>query len=333
MKKLYLILLFSMFFAFSLAAQPLSYDSFTKKYKEAAQLYYQKRYESALQILDILAADDYAQTYPSVFLSRSLVLYYMGRYDEAKIDIEKAIAFQPYTLKLRLCRSMINMALKEYEEALADINYCLEKNPTWADAYHQKGLIYLTLSNYSEALDNFDNALATANGSYKPEYFSDRGFAYYYLHYFEKAKDDFLHSLTLTENDNVYLCLIDVCYKLQQYDEGIKYANILIKPGRRVESAIIDRAYIYLVQKRYDEVRADLDLIEKSCENLSSYHKVKAVYSILTGDKASAIEAVNKAYILNSQDKDILILREALSTDEIDICKIVNLLIDFSYTF
>lgn len=83
MKKLYLILLFSMFFAFSLAAQPLSYDSFTKKYKEAAQLYYQKRYESALQILDILAADDYAQTYPSVFLSRSLVLYYMGRYDEA----------------------------------------------------------------------------------------------------------------------------------------------------------------------------------------------------------------------------------------------------------
>ena len=120
---------------------------------------------------------------------------------------------------------------------------------------------------------------------------------------------------------------------MQQYDEGIKYANILIKQGRRVESAIIDRAYIYLVQKRYDEVRADLDLIEKSCENLSSYHKVKAVYSILTGDKASAIEAVNKAYILNSQDKDILILREALSTDEIDICKIVNLLIDFSYTF
>ena len=79
------------------------------------------------------------------------MLYYMGRYDEAKIDIEKAITFQPYTLKLRLCRSMINTALKEYEEALADINYCLEKNPTWADADHQKGLIYLTISKSSEA--------------------------------------------------------------------------------------------------------------------------------------------------------------------------------------
>ena len=333
MTKLYLILLFSMFFAFNLAANPLPYDTFVRKYKEAAQLYYQNQYEPALQIFDILTVDDYAQTYPSVFLSRSLVLYSMGRYDEAKIDIQKCISLQPYTLKPRLCRSMINMALKEYEEALTDINYCLEKNPVWADAYHQKGLIYLTLSNYSEALDNFENALSNANGSYKPEYFSDRGFAYYYLHYFEKAKDDFLYSLTLAENDNVYLCLIDVCYKLQQYDEGIKYADILIKRGRLMESAIIDRAYIYLMQERYDEVKDDLDLIEKSCDNLSSYHKLKAIYCILTGDRDSAMEAVNKAHTLNSTDKDILILKEVLSSDEIDIRKLVNLLIDFKHTF
>ena len=62
-----------MFFAFNLAATPLSYDTFVRKYKEADQLYYQNQYESALQIFDILTADDYAQTYPSVFLSRSLV--------------------------------------------------------------------------------------------------------------------------------------------------------------------------------------------------------------------------------------------------------------------
>ena len=34
---------------------------------------------------------------------------------------------------------------------------------------------------------------------------------------------------------------------------------------------------------------------------------------------------------VHSTDKDILILREALNTDEIDIRKLVNLLIDFRY--
>ena len=112
-----------------------------------------------------------------------------------------------------------------------------------ADAYHQKGLIYLTLSNYSEALDNFENALSNANGSYKPEYFSDRGFAYYFLHYFEKAKDDFLHSLTLTENDNVYLCLIDVCYKLQGTSKNPNFKLLFL--GKSVFGEVF--AYFYLL--------------------------------------------------------------------------------------
>ncbi|MCR5290956.1 MAG: hypothetical protein K6E51_13270 [Treponema sp.] len=309
MKKLYLILGFSFLVAFTSLAQSLSYESFVSKYKEAANLYSQKQYESALQILDILISDKYAQTYPSVFLSRALTLHSVGRYAESKIDIDKCISFQPYALKPLLCRSIICLSLKEYDLALTDINYCLEKNPSWADAYHQRGLIYLSLANYPKALQDFEDAILNANGSYKPEYFSDRGFAHYYLQDIEKAKADFTYSLTMAENDNVYLCLIDVCYKLQEYDEGIKYADILINQGRRVESAIIERVYIYLIQERYDEVKRDLDSIEQACKDISSYHKVKGIYFILTGNNNLGDEEIQKASILNPDDKDIILLK------------------------
>ena len=329
MKKLFLILLFDIFAIASIFANPLSYSSFVSKYQDANNFYSQKEYEPALEILNELVADDFSQTYPSVFLSRAMTFYFLARYGDAKIDIETCISLQPYSLKPILCRSIINMALKDYDFALRDANYCLEKNPAWDEAYHQRGLIYMNLSDYPKSLNDFNEAILNAK-NHRAEYFSDRGFAYYYLQDFSKAKEDFVHSLKTEENDNVYLCLIDVCYKLQQYDEGIKYANILISDGRRVESAIIERAYIYLVLERYDDVKNDLATIEKTSLNLSSYHKVKGIYYILTDDKDRAAEEINTAYKLNPADKDASLLKELLKNGAFDIQKILNSLTGYN---
>ncbi|MBO5628816.1 MAG: hypothetical protein J5965_07030 [Aeriscardovia sp.] len=323
MKKLFQILLFNIFVVASAFATPLSYSSFVDKYNEANIFYSQKKYEPALEILNELVADEFSQTYPSVFLSRAMVLCFLERYGDAKTDIDNCISLQPYSLKPILCRSIINTGLKDYDSALCDVNYCLEKNPSWDEALHQRGLVYMSLSDYSAALADFSAAISNAR-SPKAEYFSDRGFSYYYLQDFSKAKEDFVYSLTISENDNVYLCLIDVCYKLQHYAEGIKYAEILISRGQRVDAAIIERSYIYLVLEKYDDVEKDLALIEKTSFNLVAYHKIKGIYYILTDDMGRAIEEIKTAHKLNPTDKDLNLILKVVNNESFDIKKILN---------
>ena len=252
----------------------------------------------------------------SVYGFKALALYSLERYPESKVFIEKCISLQPYTLKPIFYRSVINTALKDYDSALADINYCLEKNSSWADAYHQKGLIYLNKQNYDLALENFNNAISNLS-DIKAEYYSDRGFSKYFLGDYESAKNDLLISLKYAINDDVYLCLIDLCYKLEQYEEGMEYASILISKKSHVEEAIINRAYILLVLEQYEDVKNDLEQIKSKCLKLSSYHKLCCIYYILTEQKELAFESIKTAEALNENDKDIKVLIELLEKNEL----------------
>ena len=331
MKKSYLILIINILFSLSTFSEPMTLENFAEEFKAAIELCNQSRLEESLGKLDVLVKDEYAKKYPNVFSSRASVLYYLGRYDEAKKDIDYCISLEPDSIKPVFTRSFINIKLGDYNAALKDVELCLEKNYFWADAYQQKGLIFLYTKDYSKALSCFEQTISMAN-EIKPDYFANQGFAHYYLQNYDKAKEDFLCSLAMAEKEDVYLCLVDVCYKLQQYDEGIKYANILISRGRRSDEAIIERAYIYLVQERYAEVKRDLDSLKKSCENKTSYHKVKGIYFILQGDMKSAAKELDKAQKLNPNDTDVLLLQEALNSNETNIQTILNSKIH-SYNF
>ena len=330
MKRLYLILVFSMLFLFSSFPEGMTYKIFAKEFDEAIELFNQSKLEESLEKFDALVKDDYAKKYPNVFSSRASVLYRLGRYDEAKKDIDYCIPLKPDSVKLILMRSFINTKLKDYDAALSDVDFCLEKYPLWSDAYQQKGLIFLYMKDYAKAFACFEQTISLAK-EIKPDYFANRGFAYYYLQDYEKAKEDFLSFLSMSENDDVYLCLVDLCYKLQQYDEGIKYANILINRGHRSDEAIIERAYIYLVQERYDEVKQDLDLLKKSCDDKTSYHKVKGIYFILVGEINSAAKELDKAKKLNQNDADIILLQKLLNSDKKDVLQTLNSVISPGY--
>lgn len=309
MKNLLIIAFFNLFIVFSVAADNLTYYEFNTKYEMASRLYKEKQYQSALKVMDELVADPLSEEYPSVFLSRSLTLYYLERYDESLKDIEICIQKEPYVLKPIYCRSVIYTALKNYDKALADIDYCLDRNPRWDDANHQKGLIYLNMKKYEEALESFERAINNSE-ALRPNFYIDKGFAYYYLREYSKAKHDFLFALKYTENDDAYLCLVDVCYKLNEFEEGMKYADILIKKGSRVNFAIIDKSYLLFALDRYDEAKEGLDSIFESSNNLSSYHKALSIYYILTDKFDSAIKEIDIAYSLNQKDNDILILKQ-----------------------
>lgn len=318
MKSLFLTLLFSFIIISKIISEPLTFNEFESKYREAAILYGNEQYEPALEIFNVLCDDTLSKRYPSVFLSKALALYSLKRYPESKVFIEKCIDLQPYTLKPIFYRSVINTALKDYDCALADINYCLEKNSSWADAYHQKGLIYLNRQDYDLALENFNNAISN-NSDIDAGYYSDRGFSKYFLSDYESAKKDFLISLKYAINDDVYLCLIDICYKLKQYEEGMEYASILINKKSHVEEAIINRAYILLVQEQYEAVKNDLEQIRSECLKLSSYHKLYCVYYILTDQTELAFESIKTAKALNENDKDIKILVALLEKNDVNI--------------
>jgi tetratricopeptide (TPR) repeat protein len=86
-------------------------------------------------------------------------LYRIGRYTQAILSLDAAIAYQPSLAEAFLLRGRARMDIFDVDKALADFTRAVALRPTEAQPYFRRGLAYFELRNYQAALADSDQAI------------------------------------------------------------------------------------------------------------------------------------------------------------------------------
>jgi tetratricopeptide (TPR) repeat protein len=116
-----------------------------------------KQFENA--ILDYDKAIEYNPLLASAYCNRSNSFANLGKYDKALEDINKAININPKPKYFYTRADKIFFPQKKYNEAITDYDIYIKLEPNYAHTYYLKGLIFSLQHRYSEAIKLFEKAI------------------------------------------------------------------------------------------------------------------------------------------------------------------------------
>ena len=133
-----------------------------KNYKEAffnkaVLLEKNYQYTSALEAYsEVLKIDE---NYIDCYLNKSIILCKLHNYHDAKLEIEKGLAFKSCDQKSLNQYGIVLRHLKMHALALEKINELIGLDPLFSLAYVNKANILVELNQFDLALENYDHAL------------------------------------------------------------------------------------------------------------------------------------------------------------------------------
>jgi tetratricopeptide (TPR) repeat protein len=86
----------------------------------------------------------------------------MGRYKEALVELDKAIAIDPEQAKAYQNRGAAYNSLARYDEAVADLDRAIKLDPKNAGAHTNAGLAYFMIGRYDRAIEDLSEAVRLA---------------------------------------------------------------------------------------------------------------------------------------------------------------------------
>lgn len=154
------------------------------------------RYSDALRDYDAVAqiAPDYAPTH----LGRGIVLWRLGRNEEARRAFDRAVILQPdsYTLTQR---ADFLIGQKELAEAISDFSEILKFDPSHLGARLNRANALAQLGEYDKSLDDYNVALnAHASDS---RIYSGRGWVFQRQCLIGRARKEYRRALELSPTD------------------------------------------------------------------------------------------------------------------------------------
>ena len=81
------------------------------------------------------------------------------RYDDAIVDLDRAIALEPRLPAAYSDRGIAYRKKGDYEKAIAEYSAAIEIWPNWHDWYFNRGLAYAAMGRHNEAIADFGKAL------------------------------------------------------------------------------------------------------------------------------------------------------------------------------
>ena len=121
-------------------------------------LYYQEKYDQAIQYYDKALAIDPNDTY--ALSSKGYALDGLGKYEEAIEYYDKGLAIDPNDANALNGKGYALGNLGNYTEAVEYLDKALAIDPNDANALNNKGLSLDGLGNYTESIQYYDKALA-----------------------------------------------------------------------------------------------------------------------------------------------------------------------------
>lgn len=116
--------------------------------------YKQKDYQGAINIFKEFRAPD-----AEVFSYHGAALVFLGRFDEALKQFDKAIEINPQDALAWGNKGVALDELGRYEEAITCYDKAIEINSKYAEAWYNKGVALGYLGRYEEAVTCYDNAI------------------------------------------------------------------------------------------------------------------------------------------------------------------------------
>jgi tetratricopeptide (TPR) repeat protein len=247
---------------------------------------------------------------PAVRYSAGMTLFRIGRYEEAKQELEKAIELQPTSEEATRLLGRVLMRQGRIEDGLAQFNKALAIRPNSVLLHTEMGLALYNESRYKEALAAFEKAIALAPNSSRAltqagaaaQALGDNARA---LSFFERATEIQPRAETFSNMGTIYYGQGEYAKAANAYE-----AALLIRPLSALTHRNLGDAYSRLGRhddalKAYRQaiVRAQAD-VAVSPTDARALARL-AVYEAKAGDDAAARRTLAAAEKLAPHDEQV----------------------------
>lgn len=128
---------------------------------EAGEVFYLRRYDRAIQLLDQALNDEGGTTYSKeyIYVMKSKAYLAQLDYSGAAESLEKAMEIQPEYMELNsLAMCYLSLSEPDFAKAEATYNRAIELSPESGEAYAGLGALYLKENKYNSAVENLKKA-------------------------------------------------------------------------------------------------------------------------------------------------------------------------------
>jgi tetratricopeptide (TPR) repeat protein len=223
------------------------------------------------------------------------VHYRAGRYTEALIHYEKAIACDSVFLGALINRANTLYELRELYSALSDIERIKRLKSDTAVVFFVEGLIKTRMRDFPGGLEAFSQAIK--RDSANAELWVNRATVWYYQRAFEDARVDLKKAEQINPAEpNIYNTLALIEAEGQNFSEAIRLVNraLLLKPDDPY--FINNRGYFYLQLGETEKALTDIDHAIISDPTNGWAYRNKGLYFLAKNQYSDAERLLVQAY-------------------------------------
>ncbi|MBY0358032.1 MAG: tetratricopeptide repeat protein [Candidatus Obscuribacterales bacterium] len=207
----------------------------------------------------------------SDLIGHGLALFRAGNHLEAIHALTEAICNEPDSLEAFKWRASVYMHMSSFAYAIEDLDRAISITPADPELFASRAKAYLELGKANLALADYSKAIEL---SQKPqaEFFEDRGLVYSRLGQSAKAIADFSKALEFAKED----------------------------PG-----IYLNRGLEYMAEREFTKAIEDFSQAINFNPQLATARKFRAQARLANGDKAGALNDLQKALLIYSAQKDL----------------------------
>ena len=219
----------------------------------------------------------------AAYNNRGNALQNLKRFDEAIASYDQAIALRPDFASAHNCRGSVLQELGRHGEALASYDRALGLQPNDAAAHYNRGNVLQDLGRYEEAVSSYDRAIALRPDLERA--FFNRGNALQNLKRFAEAMVSYDHAIALRPDYAEAFCNRGgALLELRRHEEAIASCDRAIALRPDLASAFSNRGAALLELRRHEEAIASYDRAIAARPDNADAHFNQAVCRLLLGD-------------------------------------------------
>jgi len=215
------------------------------------------------------------------YFNRGTVYEHLGEYNKAIADFTTALNIQPDFAMGYVDRGAIYCRVGEYDKAYNDLTRALQLRPDLAEAYYNLGVLYFNLKNYKLALEHYDKALGI--DPYLSVAYVSKGDIYFIFSDFGKAIEYYTKAIDIDpKNLDAYYNRAVTFTRVGDLEQALSDYNSVLGLNPKFAQAYNNRGNIYLDFDKVDMAIRDYDrAIELDSSYIAAYYNRAVAYYIM----------------------------------------------------